>query len=310
MTLDAALPYPLADKTEEQTTQVDIGGKLWSLTVRRQETDTLYLLTAIADPQQETMAQLAHQLRLRLGRLTLSVEGLQQELGDFLQHQHRKWIAREDLYLSQLNRLADGLEFMSLSEDELNLFYPVGQVDLVRLCTEAETLLSGLAETIGRSFTFRYAMGDYPVRGNPELLRKLLFQLAANSFEAKGDVSLMLRRQGSTALLYFSDNGGGIPAGQMTKLFSNELNPDSADTKTLGLGLSICRRIAVLYGGTLTLLPQPKGTKVVVSLPLMKKNTAGFLASSARDFESARMQALTELSDVLPYGVFERKFGE
>lgn len=305
------LPAPLADFAEEQVTQIVVDDRPWQLTVQPQENETLYRLTLLSDVQQEAIIKLTHQLRTRLGRLSLAVDGLQSVLGEFLQHQHRSWIAREDLYLAQLQHLVEDAELMSRTNEDLEMMYPPMATELEQIFSEVEPLLISLGEVLGRRFTYRPAFQDFYVNAHPELLRKLLFQLAANSYQANGDVTLYTKKQGSSILIYFSDDGDGIPSSALPTLFSPELRPDAPSTQSPGLGLPLCLRIARLYGGTLTFVPQQKGAKFILSLPLVKKKKdTPCQCQLLHDPETIRLQAITELSDLLPYRALETKYGK
>lgn len=295
------LPAPLSELTEDGATELLLGGQRWSLLVQSQEAGTLYLLTSMAESSLDYNARIASQLNTRLQRLTAASEGIQMRLGEFLTTQHETWLARENQSIYQLTRLGQLMEFMGLSDDELRLLYPSGTVELVEILGNVEPLLADLGHELGRSFTFQFAMGEYYSDINESLLRLAIYNLAANSFQAEGDVVLKLKRQGSHALLLLSDNGKGIPPQKYASLFSSAYQPLALHETGLGLGLAVCQRIAALYGGRLVVSPRKPGTLVTMSLPLNHSKCGVTLRTvSLMSMEEARIQALTELSDILP----------
>jgi signal transduction histidine kinase len=60
-------------------------------------------------------------------------------------------------------------------------------------------------------------------------------------------------------MLTVTDNGPGLPSGVGERIFEPFV---STKESGLGLGLSICRRIAEAHGGTLTAATRPAGGAV------------------------------------------------
>jgi signal transduction histidine kinase len=73
------------------------------------------------------------------------------------------------------------------------------------------------------------------------------------------------------ALLRVSDNGAGIPAEALPRLFDRFYRVDKSRcsaTGGSGLGLAICKAIVEAHGGTIQVESQPgKGTEFQVMLP-------------------------------------------
>lgn len=296
------LPHVLTRLTEDGVTDMLLGGQRWSLMVQSQEAGTLYLFTPCSEANMDYNARIATQLNTRIQRLAMASDGLQMRLGEFLTTQHESWIARQNQSIYQLTRLGQLLEFMGLSDEELRLIYPSTTVDLMEMCSNMELLLSGLCDELGRKFTFQFAMGEYYCIVNEELLRRAIYNLVVNAFYAEGDVVLKLKRQGSHALLLLSDNGRGIPSQKYPILFTAAYQPPSLHETGMGLGLSACQRIATLYGGNLVVSPRKPGTLVTLSIPLTRgKEDVALHAVLPMSMEEARIQALTEMSDILPF---------
>ncbi len=106
--------------------------------------------------------------------------------------------------------------------------------------------------------------GPAPVRGHPERLRQLLVNLLANALRFSpdgGTVTLALRLQGPTVLVWVDDQGPGIPAGQRQLVFERFWQADASrsGSDNLGLGLAIARSIAEVHHGALRALEAPGG---------------------------------------------------
>lgn len=99
----------------------------------------------------------------------------------------------------------------------------------------------------------------------------------AIKFTSQGKVSLDVESaergsQEELVRLRVTDTGIGIPAEQQGRLFQPFVQADSDTTRNFGgsgLGLSICRRLAEMMGGTITLQSEPNiGTTMTVLLRL------------------------------------------
>jgi signal transduction histidine kinase len=82
---------------------------------------------------------------------------------------------------------------------------------------------------------------------------------------------LRARANGATNRLEVRDEGPGIPADELERVFERFYRSDrarSADAGGAGLGLAIARWIIELHGGTIRAAPvDPTGCRIVVELP-------------------------------------------
>lgn len=111
-------------------------------------------------------------------------------------------------------------------------------------------------------------------------LRQILVNLIANAirFTSKGGVRVRaeVHDSGQDQLLTLSvtDSGPGIPSDRQDlvfDLFSRRQDVASNPYGGSGLGLSICRRLATLMGGTIRLFSAPKaGSTFILEVPLAK----------------------------------------
>jgi signal transduction histidine kinase len=114
--------------------------------------------------------------------------------------------------------------------------------------------------------------------GDPLRIRQILSNLVSNAlkFTKAGEVriSAAARLDGevTTVALTVTDTGIGIDAQSQARIFDKFTQADSSTTRRFGgsgLGLSICRGLAQLMGGSISLESAPgKGSKFQVSLPL------------------------------------------
>jgi len=113
------------------------------------------------------------------------------------------------------------------------------------------------------------APGLPPIEADENQLSQALLNLLINAFQASTDgarLGLTCRAEGGQVVLTIWDEGPGIPAEDLERVF--ELYYTTKDEGT-GLGLSIAQRIVHQHGGVLTIESTPgRGTTAVVRLPV------------------------------------------
>ncbi len=111
--------------------------------------------------------------------------------------------------------------------------------------------------------------GNRPViMGDSDLLYQAFLNMAMNAFEATengGCITITTARQDSTVRIDFADNGHGIPAENLKKVFTPFFTTNEMGT---GLGLSVVHNIITAHDGTLSVESEEgKGTVFTVRLP-------------------------------------------
>jgi heavy metal sensor kinase len=175
----------------------------------------------------------------------------------------------------RLKRLAEQLLFLCREDAGLlpEVREPISLETIVRQAAEPMGELAsenGLTLTIGNLSTCQ-------VSGDPDSLRRLLFNLLDNSIKYTprgGRVEVQCETQNGCADLIVTDTGIGIPSEHIPHIFERFYRVDPARSREAGgtgLGLSICRVIAQSHGGTIRLESNAgQGTRVIVTLPLLR----------------------------------------
>jgi signal transduction histidine kinase len=219
--------------------------------------------------RRDLVANASHELRTPLGALRARLENIVDgvEPGDS---------AAIEGALRQVKRLTDLVDqLLDLSKLES------GAVPLELSEVRAEALLDQVVAEWSEPASSRGIRIELEP-GSPELvlcvdadrMRQVLANLVANAIRHSpevGRVLLSARAEGSTTRLEVADEGPGIPADDLERVFERFYRSDparSADAGGAGLGLAIARWIVELHGGTIRAAKAgPRGCRIVVELP-------------------------------------------
>lgn len=110
------------------------------------------------------------------------------------------------------------------------------------------------------------------VVGDPALLARAVRNVLDNAGRhAAGRVVVKLHREGDVAELVVSDDGPGVPADQRLRVLERFTRLDEArarDAGGAGLGLAIVAHVAAAHGGTVVILDNDPGARVLLRLPV------------------------------------------
>ena len=217
-----------------------------------------------------------------------------EELITVLAHDLRNYIAPMNMRLNVLRMRAGqdnrqdelrDLELLGRSIDRLgeliNDILDVSRIDQGVFGIQPRRIeLSGLVreivatfESAQHSIKLTVQQGDHIyVSGDPVRLRQCLENVIANAIQkspATGTINVFVRRHQRElkpiAVVEVIDEGPGIPADQMARLFER-FQTDRPEG--LGLGLYLAQRIARVHGGDLTAESAPgKGARFTLSVP-------------------------------------------
>lgn len=149
---------------------------------------------------------------------------------------------------------AQRLDLAALVQEQLNLYSDA-------LALRQQHLQSNLQHGIS-------------VMGQASLLQQVVRNLLDNAHRYSpdaGTISVSLKRRGNKACLEIGDEGPGIPADQLQRVFDRfwRASADRGDGGS-GLGLAIVARIIRVHGGSISVASRPGcGSRFSVSLPLM-----------------------------------------
>ncbi len=118
-----------------------------------------------------------------------------------------------------------------------------------------------------------------PVSADEIRVRRILYNLVENAIKYSphgGQVQIFARLKGDSIVIGVSDQGIGISPEDQARLFQpfQRLESGQAQTKGLGLGLSVCRHLVEAHRGRIWVQSEPgKGATFFFSLPMTDKGT-------------------------------------
>jgi signal transduction histidine kinase len=219
--------------------------------------------------RRDLVANASHELRTPLGALRVRLENMV----DGVEPTNAAAISET---LSQVERLGDLVEqLLDLSKLES------GAVPLQLSEIRARDLLEqvagewrGQTGTEGIRIELASQSDELLLRVDAERMRQVLRNLVANAIRHSpevGRVQLSARADDAATRLEVSDDGPGIPADDLERVFERFYRSDrarSADAGGAGLGLAIARWIVELHGGTIRAAhADPHGCRIIVELP-------------------------------------------
>lgn len=238
-------------------------------------------IAAYLQQKRDFLANAAHELRTPLAAIRSSIEVALS--GDRTSREDYQGIL-EDLIdqSAALEVLVNQL--LLISETETDQWkHRSERVPLHEVVSRAAEMFQGVAES--RNITL--AVGPIcqtEVSGSRQHLRQVVNNLIDNAVKyslsgGRIEVTLQRRVENHTAVLTVRDNGIGIAAEDVPRIFDRFFRADrsrhrNAAAHGTGLGLSICQAVVAAHGGTISCQSTlHAGTTMVVVLPLAEPSS-------------------------------------
>ncbi|MCI5075040.1 ATP-binding protein [Oricola sp.] len=190
------------------------------------------------------VAAAGHDLRTPMTRMRLRAEFIADD------EERSKWLAD----LAELDMIADSA--IQLVREEVGS----SGAETARL----DKLLHDIAEEMDQ-LHMSATIGKLPaieIKAGPAALKRALRNLVVNAATHGGGAKVGLAQAKEKAVLTIDDNGPGIPADQIDRVFEPFFRVDISRRKTVpgaGLGMAIAREIIQRYGGTIAVQNRPEG---------------------------------------------------
>jgi two-component system OmpR family sensor kinase len=207
------------------------------------------------------LADASHELRNPIAALQASVETLLREQPERPERDRLEAAAVRES--ERLGRLVDDL--LGLARLEAR-----GQRVQFDLVTIARPLVEDARLRAPRAAITLSADDGATVRGDPDALDRVLRNLIENALAAinpTGHIDVGLRRRNGFAEAVVADDGPGVPAHEVQRIFERFVRLDPGKPGH-GLGLAIARRIAQQHHGDVTCEPTSTGARFRLQIPV------------------------------------------
>jgi len=252
----------------------------------------------------EFLAMLAHELRNPLAPILSAVQLMRlKPMPDPQLSRSRDVIERQ---LSHLTRLVDDLlDVARITRGRINL--SPEPIELGTLIARAVEIVQPLIQERGHQFTSEIPDGTLQVNADPLRLTQALGNVLGNAAkytERGGRITLTVCRQGTDVEIRVRDNGIGIPAEVLPRIFDLFAQLDRRSDHPhsgLGIGLALVRRLLQMHDGSISAYSEGtgRGSEFVIRLPLLLETTqsANSGPSSVRTGDAPRVRRRILVAD-------------
>ena len=241
----------------------------------------------------EFLAVVSHELRTPLNAISGYADLILSEIPEPLPKGVRRKVERISAAADYQLHLVE--EILTFSELEFGGSKPVrAPVELGAAAREAAELVEPLVRERGLSMHLELPEQKVVTRSDAAKVRQILKALLSNAakFSSAGELRLELETEGESALLHVRDDGIGIAPEDRERIFDPFWQADQSSVREvggMGLGLTVSRRLARLFGGDIEVESGPgRGSTFTLRLPLAdaavrKGDEAGLPLPMTRD---------------------------
>lgn len=244
----------------------------------RLEMERSRVLTETERLRASLLSSISHDLRTPLASIIGSASSLLSYGRDYDEPTRKELLETIQEEAERLNRFVGNLLDITRLES--------GKLELARDWAEIEDVIgSAIARMKNPLAQHRVTVEVAPhlplVRVDFVLIEQVLVNLLDNAAKyspAGTTIALRARRNGDQIGITVADEGVGVPAGELERIFDKFYRVRAADRRVAGtgLGLSICRGIVEAHGGSITagIPPTGKGLMLTIRLPVEDQPTA------------------------------------
>jgi signal transduction histidine kinase len=239
----------------------------------RRRQDAMDELAALAARQERFLHDASHELRTPITIARGHLDVLRAERGDA----HELAIAQDEL--RRMESIVERLLLLAKA-DQPNVFL-LGALEVEPFL---EDVFLRWSEIGPRRIWRLGTVAAVTVEADADAVRLALDALIENAIEhtpPEGTIEISARADGDFAVIEVRDDGHGIPADALERIFERFARADPARTRSaggVGLGLSIVGAIVKAHGGKCAVRSDEEGTIFSLYMPLRRT-----LASSSRE---------------------------
>jgi signal transduction histidine kinase len=226
--------------------------------------------------RKEFVANVSHELRTPL----TVIRGFTETLRDGALNDAEaapKFLATISKHVDQLQNLVADLLELSKLESSPEMPRRVS-FDLGGVTRRVVDLLMPTAQKKSQAISLDIPGSVPRVVGNPDYMERAVSNLIDNAIKytpEKGAVGVTISYNHEAVTLEVQDNGIGIPAADLDRIFERFYRVDRSRSREMGgtgLGLSIVKHVAQVHGGSVHVTSTPgAGSKFILKIPVPKE---------------------------------------
>jgi two-component system, OmpR family, sensor histidine kinase KdpD len=224
-------------------------------------------------PTHETVAAVAHDLKLPLSHIKGFVSSLRRDDLDWDEQTRHEFLAEIEHEVDRLAQMLDGLvrsQALGARKQRVQKREPTDPASIVNGALQrAQAVLDERPIRVETAPNLPRVCVD---AGQLERLLMNLLQNAVKYSPASAPIGICARLHGPDELeLAVEDEGPGIPSQDQKRVFEPFFRNKAAaqsDVPGHGLGLAICQSIALAHSGRMGVTNRPRGTRFSVFLPV------------------------------------------
>jgi PAS domain S-box-containing protein len=227
----------------------------------------------------EFLALLAHELRNPLAPIRNAIDVMRLKSGD--PASIRTASEMMERQIGQMVRLVDDLLDVSrISQGRLEL--RKGRTELAAVVGQAVEAARSLVQAMQHDLSITLPSEPLHLEADPARLAQVVGNLLSNACKfthRRGRIRLAVEREGEQAVIRVRDNGIGIAAEQLGRIFDMFMQVDTSLERSvsgLGIGLTLVKNLVEMHGGSVEAHSAGvgQGSEFVLRLPLLREAAA------------------------------------
>ena len=223
--------------------------------------------------RREFVANASHELRTPLTTIKMVLESLAGDETITANEMTKSFLSMAENESSRMEALIKNL--LTLSQlDSRTMQLNMRPINITESVASIAKTLAYTAEKKGQSLTFTGVYDPFTVCGDKIRLEQVIINIVSNAIKYTGEngkIRLSVRDAGENVEILVADNGIGIPAEDLPRLFERFYRVEkarSSDKGGTGLGLAIAKEFAVCHGGDIRVASElGRGTVFTIVLP-------------------------------------------